>query len=245
MTEKPASETNFFIQIPWMYENNLGFYLRNLLTSIAIGMLCYYNIRYTNSLYRQMGNHVAFRHGVRCKILSISILIQVCLVMRFVWIWMANYFWWSDHGARDYLAFEATFFTLSEIVPFLIFCVVLTCRIRAYSKDYKMIRESMLSKASGGLEQTRRDSDVSNVLGNKMEIEVDEDGARYEDLGFNNSRHTEAPADSSNNGSFMSETRDDPSEEHGKDRKQSADFGPLRYSNTLDLGPLNQVYREG
>jgi hypothetical protein len=141
VNEKSAAEAHFFIQIPWMYENNFEFYLRNLLTSIAIGLLSYYNIRYTYKLYVEMGEHATFRNGVRCKILSIACLIQVCLVLRFFWIWTANYFWWSSHGARDYLMFEATFFVLSEIVPFLIFCVVLIVRIQAYRRDFKLLIE--------------------------------------------------------------------------------------------------------
>lgn len=44
-----------------MHENNLEFYLRNLLTTIAIGFLSYYNIRYTAKLYKQMGQHTAFK----------------------------------------------------------------------------------------------------------------------------------------------------------------------------------------
>jgi len=121
-----------------MHENNLEFYLRNSLTSVAIGFLSYYNIRYTTSLVMLMSNHIAFKNGVRCKIISISTLIQVCLILRFFWIWSCNYFWWSPkYGAEYFLIFEATFYILSELVPFLIFCAVLACRIQSYSQDYK------------------------------------------------------------------------------------------------------------
>jgi hypothetical protein len=122
-----------------MHENNLEFYLRNSLTSVAIGFLSYYNISYTSCLVNLMGDHHAFRNGVRCKIICISSLIQVCLVLRFIWIWTCNFFWWSKNGAEYYLVFESTFFSLSEVVPFLIFCIVLTCRIHSYSLDYKKI----------------------------------------------------------------------------------------------------------
>jgi hypothetical protein len=129
-----------------MYENNFEFYLRNTLTSIAVVILSYYNIRYAVSLINRMSEYTAFKHGVRFKIIGISTLIQVCLILRFFWIWTANYFWWSPHGARDYLAFEATFFVLSEVIPFLIFCVVLTIRIAAYGRDYAYIREASQSQ---------------------------------------------------------------------------------------------------
>ena len=104
-------------------------------------MLSYYNIRYTYMLFVEMGEHVTFRNGVRGKIVSIACLIEVCLVLHFFWIWMANYFWWSQHGARDYLTFEIVYFVLSELIPFLIFCVVLTIRIQGYSRDYKMMKQ--------------------------------------------------------------------------------------------------------
>jgi hypothetical protein len=132
-----------------MHENNFEFYLRNSLTSVAIGFLSYYNIRYTSGLYSLMGKHAAFRNGVRCKIITISTLIQVVLILRFFWIWACNYFWWKPNdGAEYFLIFDATFFVLSEVIPFLIFCVVLTCRIHSYSKDYQIIEKRRASKQS-------------------------------------------------------------------------------------------------
>ena len=122
-----------------MHENNLEFYLRNSLTSVAIGFLSYYNIRYTSCLVMLMGDHNAFRNGVRCKITCISALIQICLFLHFFWIWTSNFFWFHKNGAEYYLAFEAMFYTLFEVVPFMIFCGVLICRIRSYSLDYKKI----------------------------------------------------------------------------------------------------------
>ena len=141
-----------------------------MLTSIAIGFLSYYNIRYTSALVKQMGQHSVFKQGVRFKIVSISVLIQICLVLRFFWIWTANYFWWSINGARDYLTFEATYFVLSELIPFLIFCVVLTIRISAYKRDYeRVIRESTMSDPQKQ-SRVRAFSDVSkSAMVNKLE----------------------------------------------------------------------------
>jgi hypothetical protein len=59
MTE--PSSANFFIQIKWIHENNAEFYIRNLLTSIAIFLLSYYNMRYTLLLFVEMGHHASFR----------------------------------------------------------------------------------------------------------------------------------------------------------------------------------------
>lgn len=95
ITLEKFGNTDFPIQIAWIHENNWAFYLRNMLTSIAIGCLSYYNIRYTAALVKKMGDHIAFKRGVRMKIVSIAALIQVCLLLRFFWIWTCNFFWYQ------------------------------------------------------------------------------------------------------------------------------------------------------
>lgn len=177
MMEKPASETKDFpIQIPWMYENNLEFYLRNTLTSIAIILLSYYNIRYTYGLSKLMSTHAAFRNGVRCKIITISTLIQVVLFLRLVWIWTCNFFWWKPNdGAEYFLVFDATFFSLSEVIPFLIFCVVLTCRIYSYTQDYRIIQKRKASKQSLEPEHMLlRTASETSAIKNKLDVSTSE-----------------------------------------------------------------------
>jgi hypothetical protein len=225
--EKGTDKTyNFPIQIAWIHENNFEFYLRNLLTSIAIGCLSYYNIRYTAALVIQMGDHIAFKHGVRMKIVSIASLIQVCLLLRFFWIWTANFFWFQyPHGARDYLTFEASFFVLSELLPFLIFCVVLTIRIMAYKRDYyeKILRETTGDEIKISTGRDRAQSDVSkSAMVNSLEPDnraSQSPGiALYEDPYSDNRPDGIAPTASRD--SMLSRTISEVS-----DRRMSADFG--------------------
>jgi len=233
-----------------MHENNFEFYLRNMLTSIAIACLSYYNIRYTAALVIQMGDHIAFKHGVRMKIVSIASLIQVCLLLRFFWIWTANFFWFQyPHGARDYLTFEASFFVLSELLPFLIFCVVLTIRIMAYKRDYyeKILRETNVDVTKTTTERGRAHSDVSkSAMVNSLEPDnrasQTPGTAVYEDPYSDNrsrNRRPDGHSPSASRESMVSRTMSEVS-----DRRMSADFGP-NITQRMDLGPLNMYYKEG
>jgi|688.fasta_scaffold269609_1 hypothetical protein len=89
-----TSEQNFPYPIQWIHENNWNFYIRSDLSTISIVLLSFYNIKYTCQLFSEMGNHTAFKSKVRCKIICISILIQVVFIARLTYIWTSNFFFY-------------------------------------------------------------------------------------------------------------------------------------------------------
>ena len=81
--------------------------------------------------------------------------------MRLVFIWTSNYFFWKTNQT-PWLAFLVCYYTISEIVPFTIFCVVLLFRIVNYRSDFRRMQSNykMLNRTISETDCLKDGSDV-------------------------------------------------------------------------------------
>lgn len=75
------------------YEDNWLYYTRNVLTSIAICTLSFYNVNTCLVLCKYLRTHASFAN-VKRRVIYLSVLIEIVMILRLAMIWLANYFWY-------------------------------------------------------------------------------------------------------------------------------------------------------
>ena len=159
--------------------------------------------------------------------------------MRLFFIWGSNYFWYRQDQTA-WIFFLISYYTVSEIVPFTIFCVVLIFRIINYRQDYKVMIEAF-RKNNRTISESEDYDNV--VIDDQSEVSFSVSPKNIPLDKSNKFKHFRSPNRSPNSaGGSLSMNSDDRTI---SESSIGGSFKRNRQSRVLDLGPLSQKYIEG